>query len=477
MQTVISKYPFQVMDLMRALKAWEKILVYLLEKNANADANLARFEFTQYGIAEHTDLDRAHVSIALKKLKSSGYVDEKLEHIKGQKRRMKAYFLTYTGMAKAQEIKQEIKTRIGCNTIAEIIENERKELAEEFEDTNTDAEQDTAQEQLPQKTPEAQKPQEPCVNPAPVNQDEIVANKIKLLVSCAAGVFLWLLSTCLIQSTLKSPDRYGNICWLFILVPSFVLINIYLLPKQIRYTAGSVVLLASVMEIHLCGIALCILSIFFSPGVYTYTYYLVPVILITLLAQKFETKNTRDVLCASGLLMFSFVVIGILCGYNDTFAVILLSLSSPFFVAPAIMYMEKIEIVRVLMPVLGFSLIAFTILQLEHTWFSTKNFVLIPYLLAGLLLLTVRYMKKETLMEYYIAMRESAGFIVAILLLMFGFIEAITGIYYAAILMFLFTLAVLAIIPKHIHFPVRTIAITLYSSVIIGSTLWYVLWQ
>jgi hypothetical protein len=60
---------------------------------------------------------------------------------------------------------------------------------------------------------------------------------------------------------------------------------------------------------------------------------------------------------------------------------------------------------------------------------------------------------------------------------MFGFIEAITGIYYAAILMFLFTLAVLAIIPKHIHFPVRTIAITLYSSVIIGSTLWYILWQ
>lgn len=67
------------------------------------------FDVTQDGISQAISISRAHAAIELKKLRSSGTIEERLSHIRKGKSRRKAYSLTVSGKAQAAKVVQYVK--------------------------------------------------------------------------------------------------------------------------------------------------------------------------------------------------------------------------------------------------------------------------------------------------------------------------------------------------------------------------------
>src|SRR5256712_11136915 len=75
----------------------ERILVHLSGFLRHADSYECPVEMTQDGIAAALLLSRAHVALELKRLKSTGKVQERMAHVANARSRRKVYELTPAG--------------------------------------------------------------------------------------------------------------------------------------------------------------------------------------------------------------------------------------------------------------------------------------------------------------------------------------------------------------------------------------------
>jgi len=87
------------------LSRMEKILLHLNKFNRFKEIIEVPPSITQEGIAKATGLALPKVSTTVKKLKENGFVDERVLHIQGNKRRKKAYFLTDAGIRAAASLR------------------------------------------------------------------------------------------------------------------------------------------------------------------------------------------------------------------------------------------------------------------------------------------------------------------------------------------------------------------------------------
>ncbi len=87
----------------------ERIIFHLNQYLKHEDKYEVPFDVTQDGISQACSISRAHAAIELKKLKSSGLIDERLSHVRRGKTRRKAYFLTPEGKSNGATIVQYVK--------------------------------------------------------------------------------------------------------------------------------------------------------------------------------------------------------------------------------------------------------------------------------------------------------------------------------------------------------------------------------
>ncbi len=81
----------------RKLHSDERILLLLSEYKGKRDLWDVPREVTQKGISQKLDILENNISRSLKRLAGEGLVGSELKHVKGEKRRQKAYFPTYEG--------------------------------------------------------------------------------------------------------------------------------------------------------------------------------------------------------------------------------------------------------------------------------------------------------------------------------------------------------------------------------------------
>src|SRR3989442_2827146 len=91
----------------------ERILVHLSGFLRHADSYECPVEMTQDGIAVALLLSRAHVALELKRLKSTGKVQERMAHVANARSRRKVYALTPAG----QEISRRMREPARAPTI------------------------------------------------------------------------------------------------------------------------------------------------------------------------------------------------------------------------------------------------------------------------------------------------------------------------------------------------------------------------
>lgn len=87
----------------------ERILYHLNSYIKYEDKYEAPFDMTQDGVSQACGISRAHAAIELKKLKSSGIIEERLCHVRKGKTRRKVYFLTPQGKSRAAKVMQYIR--------------------------------------------------------------------------------------------------------------------------------------------------------------------------------------------------------------------------------------------------------------------------------------------------------------------------------------------------------------------------------
>lgn len=112
----------------------DRLLLYLLEYEKFRERHTYPFGVTQKGIAEGIDILPAHVPRTVKKLISEGTIEEKFGRVEGIPRKVRVYFLTPQGVAKANALKNEILAKkipvkegneIVEKTVAEILKETR----------------------------------------------------------------------------------------------------------------------------------------------------------------------------------------------------------------------------------------------------------------------------------------------------------------------------------------------------------------
>lgn len=86
----------------------ERILLFLSEFSNKRDLWDVPKEVTQKGISAKLDILENNVSRSLKRLQSDGLVEAELKHIKGEKRRQRAYFLTPAGEETVVEVRDRV---------------------------------------------------------------------------------------------------------------------------------------------------------------------------------------------------------------------------------------------------------------------------------------------------------------------------------------------------------------------------------
>ena len=87
----------------------EKVLLHLYKFNKFRETIEVPSSITQEGIAKATGLALSKVSTTARKLMEKGFVDERVLHIQGNKRRRKAYFLTDVGIREAASLKKGLE--------------------------------------------------------------------------------------------------------------------------------------------------------------------------------------------------------------------------------------------------------------------------------------------------------------------------------------------------------------------------------
>jgi len=90
----------------------ERILVHLSGFLRYADAYECPVEMTQDGIATALALSRAHVALELKRLKTTGRVQERMAHVANARSRRKVYELTPGGQEVSRRMREHAKSRI-----------------------------------------------------------------------------------------------------------------------------------------------------------------------------------------------------------------------------------------------------------------------------------------------------------------------------------------------------------------------------
>lgn len=89
----------------------ERILVHLSGFLRHADAYECPIDMTQDGIAAVLALSRAHVALELKRLKTSGKVQERMAHVTNARSRRKVYELTPAGQEIARRMREHARGR------------------------------------------------------------------------------------------------------------------------------------------------------------------------------------------------------------------------------------------------------------------------------------------------------------------------------------------------------------------------------
>lgn len=86
----------------------EKVMLHLMAYHRYRDATEAPTEVTQEGMRKSLGITQSHVSYAVKSLKERGDVEEVLSHVKGVKRRRKAYWLTRSGYSRGKGLHERL---------------------------------------------------------------------------------------------------------------------------------------------------------------------------------------------------------------------------------------------------------------------------------------------------------------------------------------------------------------------------------
>jgi tetratricopeptide (TPR) repeat protein/DNA-binding MarR family transcriptional regulator len=89
----------------------ERILVHLSGFLRHADAYEVPVEMTQDGIAAVLGLSRAHVALELKRLRTTGKIQERMAHVAHGRSRRKVYELTPAGQEIARRMRDHARTR------------------------------------------------------------------------------------------------------------------------------------------------------------------------------------------------------------------------------------------------------------------------------------------------------------------------------------------------------------------------------
>src|SRR2546422_6183 len=89
----------------------ERILVHLSGFLRHADSYECPVEMTQDGIAAALLLSRAHVALELKRLKSTGKVQERMAHVANARSRRKVYELTPAGQEISRRVRGDAQVR------------------------------------------------------------------------------------------------------------------------------------------------------------------------------------------------------------------------------------------------------------------------------------------------------------------------------------------------------------------------------
>ena len=88
----------------------KKILLHIMEYSRYENQFEVPFAISQEGIAEAIRIRRDNVPRAMKELKTSGLVTEKVARVEGVYRKRKVYFLTNSGLNFIQELKGKLLT-------------------------------------------------------------------------------------------------------------------------------------------------------------------------------------------------------------------------------------------------------------------------------------------------------------------------------------------------------------------------------
>jgi len=94
-----------------AVTVGERILVHLSGFLRFAEAYECPAEMTQDGMAAALGLSRAHVALELKRLRTSGKVEERIAHVASAKVRRKVYVPTPAGLELARRMREHARTR------------------------------------------------------------------------------------------------------------------------------------------------------------------------------------------------------------------------------------------------------------------------------------------------------------------------------------------------------------------------------
>jgi len=98
----------------------EQILLFLSEFSGKRDLWDVPQEVSQKGLAKRLGILENNVSRTLKRLFSDGLVESSLKHVKGEKRRQKAYFLTQKG----ERVVEGLRTRLEQLSILVVVDGE-----------------------------------------------------------------------------------------------------------------------------------------------------------------------------------------------------------------------------------------------------------------------------------------------------------------------------------------------------------------
>ena len=81
-----------------------RLLFHLKQFNSEKYTFDGPVELTQDGIAQALGISRAHASITIKRANDKGWIETRLLHIDGHKRRVRAYVLNPTGYLAVKEL-------------------------------------------------------------------------------------------------------------------------------------------------------------------------------------------------------------------------------------------------------------------------------------------------------------------------------------------------------------------------------------